>query len=162
MFTYLAYPNPEPKVLQALVETYYRSGYEIGAVVGEILHSQAFWSDKARNAVIKCPAQYVVGTVKMLGLEQAADVQPNDITMTNDMASNPGNGGTVGNAAQRKTGNRLGLLALLPLAMRTMGQDILEPPSVKGWDGNEDWINSATLLARVNFANQISLSRFSI
>ncbi len=161
LFTYLAYPNPEPKVLDALVKTYYRSGYEISAVVGEILRSQAFWSDKARNAVIKCPAQYVVGTVKMLGLEQAADVQPEDITLTNDMASNPGNGGTVGNAAQRRTGNRLGLLALLPLAMRTMGQDILEPPSVKGWDGNEDWINSSTLLARVNFANQISLSRLA-
>ena len=65
--------------------------------------------------------------------------------------------GDAGPAGARRA--RLGGLALLPIAMRSMGQDLLEPPSVKGWDGGPAWINTATLLARINFANALSQSR---
>jgi hypothetical protein len=34
-----------------------------------------------------------------------------------------------------------------------MGQEPLNPPSVKGWDGGPMWINTSTLLARFNFVN---------
>ncbi len=34
------------------------------------------------------------------------------------------------------------------LATRNLGQDLLNPPNVKGWPGGEAWINSQTLLAR--------------
>lgn len=37
---------------------------------------------------------------------------------------------------------------LLALSGRQLGQDIFNPPNVKGWPGGEDWINSNTLLAR--------------
>ena len=33
-----------------------------------------------------------------------------------------------------------------------MGQALLAPPSVKGWDGEEVWINANTILQRYNFA----------
>jgi len=33
-----------------------------------------------------------------------------------------------------------------------LGQSILEPPTVKGWEGGRLWINSASLLQRNNFA----------
>ena len=36
-------------------------------------------------------------------------------------------------------------------SMTTMGQPIMYPPSVKGWDGEEAWINANTLLMRYNF-----------
>jgi hypothetical protein len=35
--------------------------------------------------------------------------------------------------------------------MVRMGQALLAPPSVKGWDGEEIWINANTLLQRYNF-----------
>ncbi len=35
--------------------------------------------------------------------------------------------------------------------MAAMGQEILQPPNVKGWDGDEKWINTATLFNRYNF-----------
>jgi uncharacterized protein (DUF1800 family) len=35
-------------------------------------------------------------------------------------------------------------------AMDLMGQDILFPPSVKGWDGGRSWINTSTLYVRQN------------
>jgi uncharacterized protein (DUF1800 family) len=37
-------------------------------------------------------------------------------------------------------------------AMNQMGQALLAPPSVKGWDGQEVWINANTILQRCNFA----------
>jgi uncharacterized protein (DUF1800 family) len=40
----------------------------------------------------------------------------------------------------------------LTVAMRNMGQDLFEPPNVKGWDGGRTWLNSNWLLARQNFA----------
>ena len=44
--------------------------------------------------------------------------------------------------------NRLGPLP------GTMGQDLLEPPSVEGWHTGAEWINSANLMQRVNFATE--------
>ena len=37
-----------------------------------------------------------------------------------------------------------------------MGQELFNPPSVKGWDGGRAWINSRTLLSRVNFATDLA------
>jgi len=32
-----------------------------------------------------------------------------------------------------------------------MGQDLLNPPSVEGWHTGSEWINSGSLMARINF-----------
>jgi len=37
----------------------------------------------------------------------------------------------------------------------TMGQELLAPPNVKGWDGEEKWINSTTLAARMTYARGV-------
>jgi uncharacterized protein (DUF1800 family) len=44
----------------------------------------------------------------------------------------------------------------LPTALSTMGQELLNPPNVAGWPGGREWINTRTLLARVNFSSQIT------
>ena len=36
--------------------------------------------------------------------------------------------------------------------MSDLGQNLFEPPTVKGWEGHRQWINSATMLQRANFA----------
>ena len=43
----------------------------------------------------------------------------------------------------------------LPYQLARMGQEPLNPPSVKGWDGGPAWINTSTLLARFNFVNAL-------
>ncbi len=40
----------------------------------------------------------------------------------------------------------------LAVAMRGLGQDLLAPPNVKGWDGGETWINTSTLFVRYNLS----------
>ena len=43
------------------------------------------------------------------------------------------------------------------LGCRYMGQDLLNPPSVEGWHTGEEWIDSGSLVERVNFvADQVS------
>lgn len=39
-----------------------------------------------------------------------------------------------------------------------LGQDVFEPPSVKGWEGGRLWISSASLLQRANFATELATS----
>ncbi len=41
-------------------------------------------------------------------------------------------------------------------AMRELGQELLLPPNVKGWDGGKTWITTATLLARYNLAADLA------
>lgn len=42
--------------------------------------------------------------------------------------------------------------ARLDDATSQMGQRLFEPPSVKGWDGHRSWLDSATMLIRLNAA----------
>ena len=42
-------------------------------------------------------------------------------------------------------------------AIRVLGQDLLAPPNVKGWDGGLSWITTNNLLSRYNFANYLVL-----
>ena len=38
------------------------------------------------------------------------------------------------------------------MEMRYMGQDLLNPPTVEGWHTGKEWIDSGTLVERINFA----------
>jgi uncharacterized protein (DUF1800 family) len=53
-------------------------------------------------------------------------------------------------------GHRFPSVDDIKLALETgyMGQQLLDPPSVEGWHTGPEWINSATLMSRVNFASQ--------
>ncbi|MFN6312084.1 MAG: DUF1800 family protein [Planctomyces sp.] len=46
----------------------------------------------------------------------------------------------------------------LAKAMQQLGQGLLYPPSVKGWDGGRTWINSSTLLGRSNLMRRLITS----
>ena len=42
----------------------------------------------------------------------------------------------------------------LALASRRLGQDLMDPPNVKGWEGGTSWITTDTLLARQQILNR--------
>ncbi len=44
---------------------------------------------------------------------------------------------------------------VLALASRQLGQDLFNPPNVKGWPGGESWINATTLLARKQMVERL-------
>ncbi len=45
----------------------------------------------------------------------------------------------------------------MPFALKSaqLGQNLLAPPNVKGWPGQNDWINATTLLERKRFTEQL-------
>jgi len=47
-------------------------------------------------------------------------------------------------------------LNAITLSIRYMGQDLLNPPTVEGWHTGKEWIDSGTLVERINFtADQV-------
>ena len=154
LFRTFAYEDPEPPVMNALIQTYYGSGYDIKAVVGKILRSNAFYSAKARGAVIKNPVEFVIGTVNMAGL--APIFTPPVDQMSDDSPDAPIGRPLRGGRGRYQARGGLGRLFFLVNAMRNMGQSLLEPPSVKGWDGGTLWINTDTIQTRARFAVAIS------
>ncbi|MBT6158195.1 MAG: DUF1800 domain-containing protein [Planctomycetaceae bacterium] len=59
--------------------------------------------------------------------------------------------------AYRALGNRPDLQATIGL-LASLGQDVFEPPTVKGWEGGRLWIHSASMLLRANFAPALTSS----
>jgi uncharacterized protein (DUF1800 family) len=47
----------------------------------------------------------------------------------------------------------------LPQLMTRMGQTLFDPPNVAGWPGGATWLNSSTILERINFMNRIVTDR---
>jgi uncharacterized protein (DUF1800 family) len=47
----------------------------------------------------------------------------------------------------------------LTQASAAMGQTLFNPPTVKGWDGNLNWINSSFFFDRINTANNLANAR---
>jgi hypothetical protein len=66
LFTFFAYPNPEPEVLAPLVDVYSSTSHDMSKVVEAILRSDAFMSDRSQFEHVKSPVEYVVGSARML------------------------------------------------------------------------------------------------
>ena len=47
----------------------------------------------------------------------------------------------------------------LSAALARLGQQLLHPPTVKGWDGGREWINDGTLLLRMQVAAGLTLGK---
>jgi uncharacterized protein (DUF1800 family) len=46
--------------------------------------------------------------------------------------------------------------------MEAMGQQLFAPPNVKGWEGGRAWLNTATLLARHDFARAMAMGNAEV
>jgi uncharacterized protein (DUF1800 family) len=108
-------PPQDPGLIRALEEEYFRSGYEIRAMLRVLFNSDSF--KNARFAKVKSPAEVVCGTLRLVG----------DFDRPKPRMYDAG------------------------LEIRYMGQDLLNPPTVEGWHTGREWIDSGTLVERVNF-----------
>ena len=55
------------KVIDAMIDTYLESGYEIRSVLRTLFNSDYFKSERARYARVKGPVEQVVGTIRLAG-----------------------------------------------------------------------------------------------
>jgi hypothetical protein len=89
-----------------------------------------FYTDRAKTRTVKTPCDLVVGAMRAFGIRK-------------------GDGKYVGPAV-REMGEQLGI----------MGMNLFEPPNVAGWPGGLAWMNSGTLLSRLEFAKDLAASDF--
>lgn len=60
-------PAPEAREVERIAQRFRHSGYDIGAVVSDLLMTDAFWAQANRGSLVKSPVDLVVGTVRQFG-----------------------------------------------------------------------------------------------
>ncbi len=118
LLRFFATPQPAADVVAAAAELLDRTQLNIEWFLRDLFQSRYFYSDACYRQRIASPVEFVVGTVRTLGVRQPAP----------ELAGN----------------------------LAGMGQRLLSPPNVKGWDGEQEWVNSTTLAARAAFAETIA------
>jgi uncharacterized protein (DUF1800 family) len=68
---FFVHPEPEPAEIDALAGVYERAGRDVGATVATLLRSRLFFSARAYRSKVKSPADFVIGTVRLLGARAA-------------------------------------------------------------------------------------------
>jgi hypothetical protein len=90
-----------------------------------VLRSNLFFASQTYRSRIKQPVTFALGIIR-----------PFRVLEESDPGKKKGRIGTVNLAA----------------ALQGLGQTLFQPPSVKGWDGGQTWLNGQTLLFRQNLA----------
>lgn len=136
LLEFFAHADPDLAVIDELVATSaFDTTFDIAALVRAILVHDVFYETAtpppfgvAAKKSVKWPVDYVVSTLRVLGIKPAGK-RGDDIRV-------------AGGASIRDR-------------LSDMGQRLLEPPSVFGWDWETAWISSATLLARFAFVRDV-------
>ncbi len=122
--------DPDADVVTAMAARLVESEFRVEPVVRDLLKSAHFYDDAAVGALVKSPAELVLGL---------------PIPFDHDPSADP-----------RRTGRYRNNI-------RQLGQDLLEPPDVKGWRDGEAWINTSTILERVRYAQwEVALNRHTL
>jgi uncharacterized protein (DUF1800 family) len=68
LWAFLAYPNPEAHVLDAITSAFLAADLDVTALARAILLHDAFWSDTARNGLVRTPTEWMVAAMRATGL----------------------------------------------------------------------------------------------
>ena len=137
LLTYFAHPNPATSFVHGVVDlSNFDQVWDLTALLKQIFVHDDFYLSTAAPAAgvqksVKWPIDYVVGTLRMLGMKLKSKYQ----------YVNGGSGDTI----RTQLGN--------------MGQQLFQPPSVFGWEWETAWLSSSTLLARYGFARDLTGAR---
>lgn len=133
LYAFLVSETPPPKGLLAPLEDRLRaSDYDLAELVKTMLGSRLFFSPHAYRKRVKWPVEFALGAVRAVVPPRGPN--PEDPWVP------------IGDLID-------------PLGK--MGQALFAPPNVKGWRTGTDWLNSATLLARNNFAETVATGAWS-
>jgi uncharacterized protein (DUF1800 family) len=132
LLEYFAHPDPSLALVDAVVSaSSFDVDFQIQPLLREIFVHDDFYSSgapvpwsSATTSSVKWPIDLFVSTLRMLGMK---------LKSTEQYIA----GGSFSGALDH---------------LSNMGQIILDPPSVFGWEWETSWLSSATLLARYNLA----------
>jgi uncharacterized protein (DUF1800 family) len=138
LFTFFAYADPDISVIDEIVAaSMFDTQFDVSKLLRALFVHDAFYetmqapSSAGAKKSVKWPVDYVVSTLRALRMKLKSKYQYVD-------------GGSYEDVRDQLT---------------NMGQVLLEPPSVFGWEWETAWISSATLLARYGFARDLCSAR---
>jgi uncharacterized protein (DUF1800 family) len=137
LWEWFAYPNPDKDLVGRLADKFRRADLSVKELLRAIMNSPEFYSTKALRANYKNPVDFVVVTLRQLGIGQ---VVSNLISNENTQVQGLG---------------RLGPAGLAYQAMKGMGMHLFFPPDVAGWDGGSAWVSTATMVERIAWADKV-------
>ena len=140
LLEYFAHAEPDSAVVDAVVTAAgFATNWNIHTLVRAILVHDAFYETAVpppfgptTKKSVKWPVDYVISTLRLLAITPKAP-RDQDLRIPD--------GGAIRDI------------------LTDMGQRLFEPPSVFGWDWEQKWISSATLLARFAFARDVVSAR---
>ena len=131
-------PAVETVVDAVIAESGFDTNWDLGALVRAILVSDAFYETAAPAPngptiarSVKWPIDYAVTSMRLLGMKPK------------------GKDARLAGGSNRRIVDHL----------EGMGQELFDPPSVFGWDWENSWITSRTVLTRANFARDLTIAR---
>lgn len=135
LWEWFVYPNPDSATVDRFAKVFRDKDLQIRPLLRAIMLSPEFLSERARRKVFKTPVDFVVPTLRQLGIgESMADLLSTD------------------EKVQRR---QLGIAAAANTAMKGMGMWLFYPPDVAGWDGGAAWVTTATMVERMKWADRL-------
>ena len=112
MYRFFVNDTPNPAHIQQLAQAFFKSNYDIGALVEQMFSADWFYAAANVGTRIKSPIELLAGIKRTMGLQ-----------LMNDRP--------------------------LVVFQKALGQTLFEPPNVAGWPGGRNWIDSSSLLYRL-------------
>ncbi|NNE95819.1 MAG: DUF1800 domain-containing protein [Acidimicrobiales bacterium] len=75
MWSFFAYPNPDPSVVEVLADALVAGGMRVDALLRAIFLHPEFRSSRARNALVRSPIEFTVAAMRHAGLT-SDDIDP--------------------------------------------------------------------------------------
>jgi uncharacterized protein (DUF1800 family) len=73
LLNWFVYNDPEMELINHVADLLRRHNYELTPVIGALLASNVFYSQRAYRALVKSPVEFVIGTYKTLGLPAVSE-----------------------------------------------------------------------------------------
>ncbi|WP_324675417.1 DUF1800 domain-containing protein [Hymenobacter sp. GOD-10R] len=112
LYRFFVNDTPSPAHIQPLAQAFYKSHYDISALLEQMFSADWFYEAANVGNRIKSPIELLAGIKRTLGV-QMEDPKP-----------------LIGYE-------------------KALGQTLFEPPNVAGWPGGRNWIDSSSLLLRL-------------
>jgi uncharacterized protein (DUF1800 family) len=138
LWEWFAYANPEKDLVARLSGKFRQSNLSIKELLRAMMNAPEFYSEKAERAVYKNPVDFVVVSLRQLGVGQ----------ILSDMI----------NSTEQGTANPIAQVQPAAQAyqvMKQMGMQLLFPPDVSGWEGGPAWVTTATMVERISWADKV-------
>ena len=129
LYTNFVNPVMDEDIVDALAQTFIDNNFELLPVYQQLFKSEHFFDDKNIGTIVKSPIEILLPFFKALDFD-ISGVFPYDDQFT--------------------------WKQVLFWNFQEMGQTIFNPVDVAGWQGNRNWLNSATLVNRWQLFDDIS------